>query len=301
MEKRTLSWATLLPLLLLLGLGTTWGSSFILIKRGLLGLDPLQLLTVRVGLAGLVFLPIALRRKTLLYLKSHWKPLLVVGLFGSSLPFFLFALAETQVDSATTGVINSLMPLNTLLIGGVFFAIPIMRNQLLGVLVGLSGVLVLIFLQNQAGAGANYYALFAVLATLGYGLSSNVVQKYLSQVPALELTALTFFLAGMPFFFLGVLLGVPELVLENPTARQSFYYIAVLSIFGTVIANVFYFRLIQITSASFASLVTYIIPVVAIGIGILDGEMLTQWHGGSVLLILLGIALASGRLPLFKR
>lgn len=293
-----MSWVTLLPLLLLLGLGTTWGSSFILIKRGLMGLDPLQLLTVRVGLAGLVFLPIALRKKTLAYLKSHWKPLLVVGLFGSSLPFFLFALAETQVDSATTGVINSLMPLNTLVIGGIFFAIPIVRAQLMGVLVGLSGVLALIFLKNNGGAGVNYYALFAVLATLGYGLSSNVVQKYLKTVPALELTALSFFLAGLPFFALGVFLGVPELVLESPIARQSFYYIVVLSVFGTVIANVFYFRLIQITSASFASLVTYIIPIVAMGIGFLDGEMLTSLHGLSVLLILAGIALASGKIRL---
>lgn len=285
----------LIPFILLVALGLVWGSSFILIKRGLTGFTPLQLVSIRVGLAGVIFLPLVFRRRAKQVPSGKIKPLLAVGLFGSTIPFFLFALAETRVDSGTTGVINSLMPLMTMSIGFLAFRISLGREKIIGILAGLAGVLLLLFQGNAGGIAINTYALFAVLATVGYGLSSNIVQKYLKDIPAIYITAFSFVMCGLPFFFLGFFIGIPQLLLNDPIARNAFYYIVILSVFGTVIANIFYFRLIQLTSAAYSSLVTYIIPVVALLIGFFDGEHITGFHMICMLLIFSGIMIASGK------
>lgn len=283
----------LIPFILLIALGAVWGSSFILIKRGLTGFNPLQLLSIRVGLAGLIFFPFILGTQAKQILRKKIKPLIAVGLFGSVIPFFLFALAETRVDSGTTGVINSLMPLMTMSIGILVFQISLDREKIIGILVGLVGIVLLLLMGNPGGIAINPYAFFAVLATVGYGLSSNIVQKHLKEVPAIYITALSFAMCGLPFFFLGLFTGIPQLLLHDPSAQNAFGYIVILSVFGTVIANIFYFRLIQLTSAAYSSLVTYIIPVVALLIGFFDGENITGFHIICMLLIFSGILIAS--------
>lgn len=293
MEKEKSRYNYLVPFILLVALGLVWGSSFILIKRGLTGFDPLQLVCIRVGLAGMIFFPFVFRKKARGLPFNKIKALAAVGIVGSALPFFLFAVAETRVDSGTTGVINSLMPLMTMSIGFLIFKIGLSIEKVVGIIVGLVGVLLLLFAGNSDGLTINSYAFFAVLATVGYGFSSNIVQKYLKDVPAIYITAISFVICGIPFLVLGFFLGIPQLLMNDPVAQTAFGYIVILSIFGTVIANIFYFRLIQLTSATYSSLVTYIIPIVALSIGFFDGENITILHLICMVLIFTGILIAS--------
>ena len=293
MEKEKSRYSYLVPFILLVALGVVWGSSFILIKRGLTGFDPLQLVSIRVGLAGIIFLPVVFRKKARQLPFNKIKALAAVGIVGSSIPFFLFAVAETRVDSGTTGVINSLMPLMTMTIGFLIFKIGLSIEKVIGIIIGLIGVLLLLFAGNSEGLSINSYAFFAVLATVGYGFSSNIVQKYLKDVPAIYITAVSFVICGLPFLVLGFFLGIPQLLMNDPVAQTAFGYILVLSVFGTVIANIFYFRLIQLTSAAYSSLVTYIIPIVALSIGFFDGEKITLLHLICMILIFAGILIAS--------
>lgn len=284
-----ISWKSWLILLIL---SLVWGSSFILIKKGLVVYSPVQVAYMRLSFSALAFLPIFLIRIRKIDWKQ-WKYLLIVGLAGSGIPAFMFATAQTQISSSVAGLLNSLTPLFTLLLGLLIFGNAAGWYKITGVLVGLLGAASLIFLRSgNALEGNNLFGLLIVVGTICYGTSANTVGAYLKNMKSLDISAASFVLVGwwMPF---ALLLGTDFTTKLNevPGAVLAMNYILILSLFGTVLASIIFFYLIQQTSAIFASMITYLMPIIALIWGVLDGESITWIHFLGMGLILFGVYL----------
>lgn len=278
--------------ILLIVLSLIWGSSFILIKRGLVGLSPMQLGSLRI-LFSAVFL-ILIGFKSLTEIKRHqWKYIVLTSFFGTFIPAFLFALAQTQITSSVSSILNSLTPLNTLILGALAFGLTFKRTQIVGVIIGLIGTLLLIINGAINHPGQNYwYALLVLVASVCYALNVNLLKKYLTDVKPLSITTGNFLVLFFPALL--VLLSTDFIsVFKQPQVQQSMLFVALLGVVGTGIANIMFFKLIQISSPVFATSVTYLIPIVAFFWGLLDGEMLTPIQFIGAFVVLLGVYLSS--------
>jgi drug/metabolite transporter (DMT)-like permease len=280
--------------LILILLGITWGSSYILIKRGLVAFSAEEVACLRITISALAFSPVFIYR----YKKiewSRWPAFLTVGIAGSGLPAFLFATAQTHLSSSLAGVLSSLTPLFTLLLGIAFFGIAFQVKKLVGVLIGLAGaVFLILFGNNSAELGGDlFYGSLVLLATGCYALSSNTVKTYLSDLDALTISAVSFFLIGSPAFVYLAFSDVPaQLWNATPHAWSSLGYIGILSLGGTVFASIFFFTLVQWRDALFASLTSYLVPIVALLWGLFDNETITLYHGLGLMLIMTGLYLS---------
>lgn len=269
-----------------------------MIKRGLLAFSPLQVASLRIAVAGLAFLPIFIFN----FKKIDWtqlQPLLIVGFAGSAIPALLFSLAQTQVSSSVAGVLNSMTPIFVLIQGVLFYGLVFTKNRLLGVILGFLGALLLIlgpsyFIPQVEEVVSTkdkneWYALFLILATYCYALSGNTIQKYFKNVSAINLSAAAYCLVA-PVGILYLLFSDFTKVLQtHPDAMTSLGAIVFLSLVGTVAASTLFFKLIQMTSALFASTVAFLIPIVAICFGFLDGEKVTIYHFLGMAMILFGV------------
>ena len=275
-------------------LAFTWGSSFILIKKGLLGLSPLQLGSLRTVLSSLFIFSIGF--KSLKTIETHqWKWIVITGLIGTFFPSFLFAYAETEVDSGVVSVLNSLVPLNTVLIGLAVFKIATSRTQVFGVILGFVGASMLIFNNMELHPDQNYlYAGLVVLATVMYASSVNIIKRYLQEVKPLAIATGNFVAIIVPAIFVLTFSNffTSETFLSN-TIYISIGCVIILSLFGTVMAKIVFNSLIQISSPVFASSVAYLMPLVALLWGLLDGEVFGINQGLASLLILLGVYLVN--------
>ena len=278
--------------LLLLPLALIWGSSFILMKKGLLGLNPVQLGALRIVAAALFLIVVGFN--SLKKIRStQWKYIFLSAFVGTFMPVFLFAFAQTQISSSVSGILNSLTPLNTLIFGALFFGLGFQRRQLFGVLIGLTGCLVLILSGFVDNPEQNYYfAILVVIAAACYALNVNFIKKYLSDLNSVSITTGNFVVMLIPALAMLYFSGYFE-VIRLPQTQTASLYIVVLAIVGTGIANILFFRLIQISSPIFASSVTYLIPVVAMIWGFLDGEILSPLQLFGALIILGGVYLSS--------
>ena len=285
-EKRWFQYTILMFLALI------WGSSFILMKIGLEAFTSEQVAALRIVLASLVLLPFALKSLKE-FRKKDLKSLLIVSIIGSLIPAFFFTKAETRIDSALAGMLNSLTPVFTLIIGILFYEIHFTRKQILGLLIGLAGAYILLNNgQSFALNNINNYALFVVAATVCYSLSVNEVKANLVHLNGIQLTSLSFLIAG-PIALIYLLTTDLNLVFTNPDWVAAFAAIAALAIMGTAFAMLFMNNLIRYVSAVFASTVTYFIPVFAIFWGVVAGEVITGFHIAGMTIILIGIALVN--------
>ena len=275
-------------------LAITWGSSFILIKKGLQGLSPLQLGSLRTVISALFIFTIGF--KSLKTIQSHqWKWIVITGFLGTFFPSFLFAFAETEVDSGVVSILNSLVPLNTILIGLAVFKITSTKTQVFGVILGFIGASMLIFNSMELHPDQNYlYAGFVVLATVMYASSVNIIKRYLQDVKPIAIATGNFVAIVIPaVLVLSFSNFFTTQTFENAAIYRSIGCVAILSLFGTVMAKIIFNTLIQISSPVFASSVTYLMPVVALLWGLLDGEVFGLNQGLASLLILSGIYLAN--------
>jgi drug/metabolite transporter (DMT)-like permease len=280
MDAKQLKWFYLLLLSLI------WGSSFILIKRGLVGLTAIQVGSLRIIFAGLFLLIVGFSSLKKISLRQ-WKFVALTSFFGTFIPAFFFAIAETQVDSSIVAILNSLTPLNTLLLGIIFFGIQFHKRQVIGVFIGLIGCLLLVLNGTSGHTGQNYYYLIlVVIATLCYAINVNLIKKYLSDLNSLSITTGNFVILFLPAL---IILSTTDFTqkMQLETTQYSVLFVMILGVLGTGIANVLFFKLIQMSSPVFATSVTYLIPIVAFFWGLLDNEMLTpiQFFGASVILI----------------
>jgi len=283
-----------------IALAMIWGSSFILMKRGLQSFTYTQVGTMRVSIAAL-FMTVVGFRHFKHFRKKDFAALAIVGFLGNAIPYVLFPLAVNHLDSGVVGIINSLVPLFTVLIGGWFFGQKATGTQWQGVAVGLIGAAVLILPVKSMLSGAFQiegelgYGLFGVLATLMYGTSVNTLKMKLPHLKAVTVTTLS--LATAAPFTIGVSLasGVTEVFKTDPNAWTNLGYVAVLGVIGSGVAVILFNRLIQMTTALFSSSVTYAIPVVAILWGIWDGEQILWNHLLGLGIIVTGIYLVNKR------
>lgn len=277
---------------LLILLSLIWGSSFILIKRGLVGLNPFQLGALRIIFACLFMVIVGFKSISKIPL-TKWKYVAITSLFGNGLPVFLFAYAQTGIKSSVSGILNSLTPLYTLLIGVLAFGLGFVRNQVIGVVLGLTGCLLLVFFGKSASGETNYFCAFlVVIATMCYALNVNLIKRYLSDVSPLAITTGNFLTLLIPALIILFANGYAD-VMTQPEVIHSTLFIIILGMVGTGIANILYYQLIQITSPLFASSVTYFIPIVAMSWGMLDGETLNFMQLAGAGVILSGVYLAS--------
>lgn len=285
MQTKQLKWTLLVVLALI------WGSSFILIKKGLVGLSPYQLGALRIIFTALFLLIIGF--KSLTEIKQYqWKYIAITALFGTFLPAFLFAIAETKVSSSVCSILNSLTPLNTLLIGIIAFGLAFKRSQFIGVVIGLIGTAILIFNGKQESTENYTYTILVIIASICYALNVNLIKKYLSDVKPLSITTGNFSIMLIPALI--VLFSTNFLdIVRWPTTQHSMLFIMILGIVGTGVANILFFKLIQMSSPVFASSVTYLIPIVAFFWGLMDNEMLTPFQFFGAFIILVGVYLAN--------
>jgi drug/metabolite transporter (DMT)-like permease len=288
MSNRNKKW------LYLVILSLVWGSSYILIKKTLIGLTPLQLGSLRIIFTTIILLFIGFSSLKKIP-KNKWKWIFLTGYIGSFFPSFLFAFAQTEIDSGVAAILNSLTPLATLLIGLGFFKFIIDSKQIVGVIIGLIGSFLLIYEGSTINPDQNLLLVaFIIAASICYATSVNILKAHLQEVPAISI-ALGNFLCILPpaliILFSSGFLNIN--FVESPDVQKSLFYILILAIFGSAFAKVLFNRFIQIASPVFASSVTYTLPIVAIMWGYLDGESINNRQFLATAIILVGVYLAN--------
>lgn len=287
MEGNKLKWV------LLLLLGSVWGSSFILMQLGLKGLTPIQLGALRILFAGCFLLLIGFKQLTKIPLYK-WKFIGITALCGTFFPVFLFATALTKIAGSVSSILNSLTPISTLLVGMFVFGISVQRRQIFGVLLGFLGCVLLVLFGDVENNTENYYYAFLILiASFLYGINANFIKKYLSDLSPLTISVGNFTLMFIPALIILFSTGFFS-SLEDVQVTNSLKFVAILGIVGTGLSNILFFKLIQVSSPVFASSVTYIIPVVAFLLGFaFMNEALSFAQTIGALIVLVGVYFSS--------
>lgn len=279
--------------MMLFFLSLVWGSSYILIKKALIVFEPVQVACLRLSFSALILLPFFIA-KYRLFDWSRLKYLVIVGIMGSGIPAFLFATAQTKISSSITGILNSLTPLFTLIIGVLVFRASWMWAKVLGILIGLAGACLLIFMKGfSTGSTHIGFSLLVVLATVCYAISGNVVGNRLRDMNSFHISTVAFFIVGIPAaIWLFATTDIVHRVSTHEGALSALGFVALLSLMGTVIASVFFFRLVQWTSPVFASTVSYVAPIISVAWGFVDGEPVYLTHFLGMAMILSGVYLS---------
>ena len=286
MEKSVRNYASLAFLALI------WGSSFILMKRGLEVFDFMEVAALRIVIAFVSltpFLPQAFK----LVKPKHYFPIVISAFLGNGIPAFLFTKAQTELDSSLVGTLNGIVPLFTLILGVYFFSAKPSKANILGIFMGLLGIVFLAFSTLKDGFAFNGYIFLVVLATIFYATSINVIKKYLQDLNPASIAALAFLIIGpiaaVYLFNTSFLYQLQSF----PDGYKALGYIALLSVLGTSMAAIIFNRLLNRSSAIFTSSITYLIPIVAIFWGVLDGEIITSYHVLGSVIILSGVYLVN--------
>ncbi|EIA09341.1 permease of the drug/metabolite transporter (DMT) superfamily [Flavobacterium frigoris PS1] len=273
-------------------LALVWGSSFILIKKGLIGLSALQVGSLRIIFAAVFLLLIGFKSLPKIP-KQKWKYIAMTSMFGTFVPAFLFALAQTEIDSSVSSILNSLTPLNTLILGSLVFGVSFQKRQVWGVFIGLVGSLLLVFNGAINHPDQNYYyAILVIIASICYAVNVNLIKRFLSDLSPLSITTGNFAVLLLPASLILFFTGFSEAI-HLESVQHAVLFIVILGVVGTGIANILFFKLIQISSPVFATSVTYLIPVVAFFWGLLDNEMLTPVQFLGAFIILIGVYLSA--------
>ena len=275
---------------LLVVLAFTWGSSFILMKKGLETYDNLQLASLRILIAFIVLSPVIFRNFKKIKL-DQWLPIIISGFLGAGIPAFLFATAQTEINSSLSGMLNSLVPLFTVFIGVLFFGLKLRKMKLLGVGVGLGGAIGLLSTTGSISLANNelLYGSLVVIATICYATNVNFIKVKLEDVSSLNITSFGFILIGPAAAIYLMTTDFKNRLQTDPDGFLNLFYIALLAIFGTAVAVILFNMLIKKVSPVFASSVTYMIPVFAIFWGFVDGEAIVPMQLLYIAIILSGI------------
>lgn len=280
-------------------LSLTWGSSFILMKAGMEGLSAYQVASIRIVSAGMVLLPIAIKSFKKIPPRLM-KYVFLSGMLGSLLPAYLFCIAEQKVDSGLAGVLNSLTPIFVIIAGALFFNSKVSANKIAGICIAFSGSVLLYFFQPvQNGEGNLMHVLLILLATASYGFNVNLVHQYLRQIPSLQIAAVAMLLNAIPALLVLLFTGYFGNTLLRKEVWVATGYSALLGVLGTAIATILFYMLLKRAGAVFASMVTYGIPIVALGWAMVYGEEVGWPQALGMLVILVGVFVANSNL--FKK
>lgn len=283
-----------LSIILLLILALIWGTSFILMKKGLVVFSPGEVAALRMTIAGIILLPLALMKWKGIK-STHIGKLFLSGLVGVFIPAFLFTSAQRHIDSSVAGILNTLSPLWTMIMGAAFFTLRFKRAAVLGILIGLAGT-VMLMLTRSGGhiTGFNLFGLLIVLACAFYGWNLNYIKLNIADLRSLTITSISVALvAPLGAVYLFGFTGFTEKLLTTPGAWKAFGFIALLALMSTAIAVSLFNKLVKMTTPLFASSVTYIMPIVSVMWGVVDGEKLFVGHFIGMGAILGGVYLAN--------
>ena len=286
-ENSLKNWSLLVILTLI------WGSSFILIKRGLEVFSPGEVGAYRMVAAASLLLPLSLPRIKQLS-KTQVKNLLVTGLLGSFIPAFLFPIAQTQLSSSLTGVLNALTPLFVVLVGALFFNTSITRRNGLGLVIAFLGVLILVTFKEGGGwdslTDTNAYALYVIAACICYSINLHFIKTRFTKLKSIEISSISLLMI-LPLALLYLFAGTDfsYKMATHPRAWEALGYVTILGMVGTASALILFNIMIKSASPFFASLVTYTIPIVAILWGVLDGEVLLLGHYFGIAAVIMGV------------
>jgi drug/metabolite transporter (DMT)-like permease len=290
MQNKSRSW------FLLIVLSIVWGSSFILMKRGLDTYSSDEVAALRIGIAFLFLSPLLWKYRKL-EVKKYWPALAVMGFFGNLFPAFLFTAAETEISSSLTGMLNALTPLFTVIIGAVWLKTKPNGSQLSGLIIGFVAAVALMYFDTNNSPSKNAtYGLLVVAATLCYALSITTIRKYLSGVDPVAATTWACAFTGPPsLIYLFVKTDFVEHTSSGSLAGNSLIYISILAIVGTALSVIAFNYLIREAGAVFASTCTYLIPVVAIVWGLVDYEKINGFQLSSIAVIIGSVYLINRR------
>ena len=274
-------------------LAIVWGSSFILMKKALIGLTPIQVGALRVLIAGVFLLLIGYKSIKEIQ-RKHWRYIVYTAILGTFIPVFLFAYAVSGIDSSIASILNSLTPFNTLIFGAWFFGFTFKKQQIIGILIGLIGTVILILKGADLNPNHNYWlSILIIIASIGYAFNVNIVKKHLHDISALSIVAGNFLLLIIPALLVLSMTDFFSTFEMNTTKIHSLGYLTILAIVGTGLAKVLYNKMVHLATPIFASSVTYLIPIVAVFWGVLDGEKLSFTQLFAAAIILIGVYLVN--------
>ncbi|MCD8433827.1 DMT family transporter [Tenacibaculum dicentrarchi] len=280
MNSKQVKWLYLIVLALV------WGSSFILMKKALIRVTPIQLGALRILITAIFLLLIGFKSLKKIQ-KKHQIYILYTAFLGTFFPVFMYAFAVKGIDSAITAILSSLTPFNTFILGALIFGFAFNKKQFIGILVGLIGTLILILKGAELNPNQNYwYAILVVFSSIGYAFNVNIIKKYLSDLDALAITTGNFLVLIIPASLVLFFSDFFTLFELNDQMTTTFGYITILAILGTGIAKILYNKMVHLTTPIFASSVTYLIPIVAVAWGLADDEKLSlvQLLAGGIIL-----------------
>lgn len=274
---------------LLVVLSIIWGSSFILIKKSLEHFNPYEVGALRVLIAGILLLPMALKNIKK-FPKKHLKWLIIAAVTGNFIPMFLFPIAETRVSSSIAGIVNSMMPIFVIIVGALFWKFSSTKRQIIGVAISFTGACILAFSGGPSGELKLVPIVLLLVATLCYAISMTTVKSKLHDIPAKILSAFVFsFVLIVPSLVALIVAGFFNDLEPDRGLFIGLGFVSLLSIFGTGLAMMLNYRLLNISTPLFASTVTLLMPFVAVIWGILDGEKLTLMQGFGGMIIIAGL------------
>ena len=282
MDNKFINWAIFCIL------SIVWGSSFILIKEGLTVLSAYQVASLRMLFSGLVLLPFAINSFKKIP-KEKMGIVFLSGLLGNFIPSYLFCIAETNIDSSLAGILNSLTPLFTILVGLSFFKTTINKQKMLGVIIGFIGLCLLFAAGKNISFQNLSFASLVLVATFFYGLNVNVVGKFLKNIRSIDIVSVAFAFLIIPSAVILYLTGYFSISFNSPGFREASLAGIVLGVVGTSIASILFYMLIKRSTIIFASMVTYGIPVIAVAWGVYYGESISILQIGSLFIILAGV------------
>ena len=277
---------------LLIVLSIIWGSSFILIKKGLDQLSPIHLGSLRIIFTSLVIFVFSY--KSLITIKKEkWKWIIITAYVGTFFPVYLVGFGQTELDSGLASILTTLTPISTLVVGIFFFNLFFTKKQIVGLSIGLIGTFLLLYEGSLNSETNIFFAIFIVITTIGYGASVNLIKTHLTEIPPAAVTAGIFLSILPPAVLILMFSDFSSLNFSNNQVISSILYILVLAIFSSAIAQTLFNVFVKIASPLFASSVTYTMPVVAILWAVLDGEELTLIQYFASVIILFGVYLVN--------
>jgi len=264
-------------------------------------LTPYQVATLRMLSAGIVLIPFAY--KAFKNIPSDQLGLVILsGFLGSFFPAYLFCIAETKIDSSLAGILNAFTPLFTILTGILFFKMKILTaKKTVGIVIGFIGLLLLFTSNGHVDFKNISYSALILLATLLYGLNLNLVGRKLHHIGSLNIATLAFVFLIIPCLVILYYTGYFSLPMGNANFLYSTVASAALGIMGTAVASILFYLLIKRAGALYSSMISYAIPVVAVGWGLLLDEQITRMEIVSLGVILTGVYLVNSNNNPFSR
>jgi drug/metabolite transporter (DMT)-like permease len=280
-------------------LAAIWGASFLFMKLGAAEFGPFATAFLRVVIATAFLLPVVAARGHLPALRRHLRPILVVGLLNSGIPFALFSFAVLHISTGLSSILNATTPLWGALVAWAWLHDRPNASRNLGLAIGFIGVALLSWQKASFKGDASGLAVMACLgATLCYGIAASFTKKFLTGVPPLA-TATGSQIGAALGLALPAALFWPQLTGPTAPGLSAWTAIILLAVVCTSVAYVLYFRLIEHAGPPKALAVTFLIPVFGVAYGVLFlGEALTAWMLLCGAVIVLGTALATGLLKL---